>query len=165
MKRIMKSLAKKLNLSMNGSTVYGHVNDILYNIRFYRTPLRDCYSNLIERLFAPKYEKIDIDAFVRRKGDFDLAHIGTYLSDHYPIYRAERVRYRNGEMSLCLEKKNSTNIKASYIAEFLYFLSEYLAQNGYYSACTKCGSNEGVAYDYNEKTGICAQCLLKEARL
>lgn len=165
MKQIMQSVSKTLNLSAGESVVYGDVNGILYNVRFYRTPLKDSYSGLVERLLAPKCEGVGITAFVSRKGDADLRHIGTFLSDNYPVYRAEKERYRDGEMSVYLQKNDSINIKASYISEFLHFLSDYLHENGYYTACTKCGRSEGVSYNPKSNTAICAQCLINCAKL
>ena len=165
MKQVMQSLVKSLNLSAGESAVYGDVDGILCNVRFYRTPLKDMYPNLIARMLAPKCEQVDIDAFVSRKGGADLAHIGTYLSDNYPIYRAEKARYRNGAMSVYLEKDGSVNIKASYIGEFLHFLSAYLHENGYYTACTQCGQSEGVSYDPDAHTAVCAQCHINRAKL
>jgi hypothetical protein len=165
MKQIIQSLVKSLNLSAGESIVYGDVDGILYYVRFYRTPLRDMYPSLIARLLAPKCEEVDIKAFVSRKDGADLRHIGTRLSDNYPIYRAEKARYRNGEMSVYLQKNGSVNIKASYIGAFLHFLSDYLHENGYYTACTQCGQSEGVSYHPDAHTAVCAQCLINRAKL
>jgi len=165
MKHIMQSVSKSLNLSAGESVVYGDVDGILYNVRFYRTPLKDTYPSLMARLLAPKCEEVKIKAFVRSKGGADLRHIGTFLSDNYPLYRAERERYSDGEMSVNLHKNDSVNIKASYISGFLHFLSDYLQENGYYTACTICGKSEGVSYNPEAHTAVCAQCLINRAKL
>lgn len=165
MKRIMQSICKSLNLSAGESIVYGDVDGILYTVRFYRAPLKDTYSSLMERLFTPKCEEVDVKAFVNRKGGADLRHIGTFLSDNYPIYRAEKARFMDGEMSVLLQKNGSVNIQASHISEFLHFFSDYLHENGYYTACTKCGKNEGVSYHPEAHTAVCAQCLINRAKL
>lgn len=165
MKQIMQSLSKSLNLSAGDSIVYGDVDGILYTVRFYRTPLRDSYPSVIARLLAPKCEEVDIKAFVSRKGGADIRHIGTCLSDNYPVYRAEKERYMDGEMSVYLQKNGSVNIKASYISEFLNFLSDYLHENGYYTACTQCGQSEGVSYNPGAYTAVCAQCQINSAKL
>ncbi len=165
MKQIIQSVSKSLNLTAGESIVYGDVDGILYSVQFYRTPLKDSYSSIMDRLLAPKCEGVCIKAFVSRKGGADLRHIGTFLSDNYPVYRAEKERYRDGEMSLFLQKNDSINIKASYISEFLHFFSDYLHENGYEPACTKCGRGEGVSYHPEAFTAVCAQCLVNSAKL
>lgn len=165
MKQIMQSISKSLNLSAGESIVYGDVDGILYNVRFYPAALKDSYSGLMERLLAPKCEGVDIKAYVSRKGGADLRHIGTFLSDNYPVYRAEKERYMDGEMTVSLQKNDSVNIKASYISEFLHFFSEYLHENGYYTACTQCGRSEGVSYHPETHKAVCAQCIINSAKL
>ena len=165
MAAIQKKLAKKLGLDEKDDIVYGRVNDIYVNIRFNKPPKRDNFMNLIDKMTEIKYDSCNIDIFANKDDGIDLKELNRFIEMNYwELYRANKASHIDGRLSLLLFKKETPDIKVSYVAKFLVFITDFLKKNGYYSGCSSCSTQGNLSYVYKNDMvkEICESCRLKE---
>ena len=164
---IHKRLAKKLNFEYENNQIYGSFNDFFINIILNKAPKKSVYSNLIEKLFEPKYDSANIYVYTNRKNGIDIKQISNLFEENYWIYCASRFKEVNGGFFLFLQKNGSVNIKLSYIEAFLEFLTNWLKSESHYSSCNICRSDDNLSM-INEQGHIkvvCENCRLKTKTL
>lgn len=167
MAKIAANLAKKLNFTTRGDIAYGCINGFYVYVKLNKAPKQKSFNGLIDKLFEIKYDSANIDVFATRRDGIDLKAISRVFEDNYWVYKASKFQNVDGGFFLYLYKNNSINIKVSYIINFLNYITEYLNTNGYYSACSICGSIDNIScLDINGAIKIrCLNCQLKDSSM
>lgn len=176
MASIVTNIASKMNLNQNHLLLAGRVNDIFVNLKFDKherindNMVKPDYNksmemSLFEALMQPKYDSITITAYVSKKDGPDIEQLSNYLDTHYENFRTSLPVYVNGHFSISLYRRDTINLKAWYVIDFLKMLTLFLNECGYSSGCAKCGSNDNLTHQHKSvnTTEICENCRLKEA--
>ncbi len=122
-------------------------------------------SYLFGALFQPKYEHVTIDFYVSRKSGVDEPELSGFLEEQYESYQTSLPTYINGHFGITLYQRDTLNVKAEYVIDFLDMMADFLSERGYFSGCRKCGSDDNLSQVVyaGRATEICENCRLKEA--
>lgn len=167
MAKLAAKLAKKLDFKSRDDIAYGCINGIYVCVKLNRAPKRDTFESLIDKLTEIKYDSANIDIFVNRRDGIDLKDISKLFEENYWVYKASKFQSTDSGFFLFLYKNDSVNIKASYIVNFLNYITDYLNANSYYSACSICGSNDNLScLDIDGAIKVrCLNCQLKDSSM
>ncbi len=176
MASVITQIAKKWSLTEHETLVYGRVNDIFVNLTFVKHVRKnDSMQNpnlnksvenyLLEAIFQPKYEYVTIDFYVDRKTDIDEREVSGFLEEQYENYKTSLPTYVKGHFGITLYQRDTLNVKASYVIDFLKAMTGFFSEHGYFSGCQKCGSDDNLSQIVfaGRATEICENCRLKEA--
>ena len=176
MASVITQIARKWNLKQHENLLSGRVNDIFVNLTFVKhvrkndSMQRPDYNKsvenyLLEAIFQPKYEYVTIDFYVDRKSGIDEREVSGFLEEQYESYKTSLPTYVKGHFGITLYQRDTLNVKASYVIEFLKVMTGFFSENGYFSGCRKCGSDDNLSQTVlaGRATEICENCRLKEA--
>lgn len=175
MASVINGIARKWDFTRNENLLYGRVNGIFVNLTFVKH-IRENVSldydklaavTLFEALFQPKYDHVTVDAYVDREGEADTPELSGFLADNYESFKTSLPTYINGHFGITLYQRDTVNVKAWYVIDFLNFLTGFLSEHGYFSGCQKCGGNGNLSQviKAGRTVEICESCRLKDGKL
>lgn len=176
MASVITQIARKCNLVQHDNLLSGRVYDVFVNLTFVKHVrnndsmqshnLNKTVENyLLEAIFQPKYEYVTIDFYVDRKIGIDEREVSGFLEEQYENYKTSLPTYVKGHFGITLYQRDTLNVKAAYVNEFLKVMTGFFGEHGYFSGCQKCGSDDNLSQivQAGRATEICENCRLKEA--
>ena len=176
MASVITQIARKWNLTEHETLAYGRVNDVFVNLTFVKHVRKNdsmeqnnysilAAASVFEAIFQPKYEYVTIDFYVDKKSGIDEREVSGFLEEHYENYKTSLPTYVKGHFGITLYQRETLNVKASYVIDFLKAMTGFFSEHGYFSGCQKCGSDDNLSQIVfaGRATEICENCRLKEA--
>ena len=175
MASVITQIAKKWNLKQHETLLSGRINGIFVNLTFVKHVRKNAsmeqkdYSKpaaayVFEAIFQPKYEYVTIDFYVDKKSSIDEREVSGFLEEQYENYKTSLPTYVKGHFGITLYQRDTLNVKASYVIEFLKAITGFFSEHRYFSGCQKCGSDDNLSQIVfaGRATEICENCRLKE---